>query len=148
MKTCKKCGQTKPLDDFHRESKAHDGRTFYCKECNKKKARDWYANNVDHAKERMRTHNRTRAGEFRDYNLRRKYGITAAEYDALLEEQGGVCAICGGTERIEDGRAMAVDHCHRTNKVRGILCSHCNRAIGMLGDDPEVIARAVTYLNG
>lgn len=70
-----------------------------------------------------------------------KYGLTQADYARILKEQAGVCAICSKTHP-----RMCVDHCHETGKVRGILCSPCNRAIGQLGDTVEHVQRAVTYL--
>lgn len=73
-----------------------------------------------------------------------KFGITAAIYFDMLEEQGGVCYICQGPEI--GGRRLAVDHCHYTGKVRGLLCARCNRAIGMLEDSLELVERAAEYL--
>jgi hypothetical protein len=71
------------------------------------------------------------------------YGLTVAEYDALLEAQGGGCAICG---RPPGRKRLHVDHDHETDAIRGLLCSPCNRAIGLLRDDPEVARRAAEYL--
>lgn len=77
----------------------------------------------------------------------RKYGISAAEFDRLFEAQRGACGICqrrdGGDRR---GYRLSVDHCHRTGAVRGLLCAKCNKAIGLLGDDPKIVARAGLYL--
>jgi hypothetical protein len=81
----------------------------------------------------------------REYKLRRSYGLTPECYAALLAEQGGCCAICGSAD-CSSGRKMAVDHCHKTNKIRGILCGSCNRAIGGLKDDPELIDKAAAYV--
>ncbi len=75
----------------------------------------------------------------------RKYGITLADFDALLASQGGACAICKGQPNGPGGR-FHVDHCHESNKVRGLLCGRCNTAIGLLGDDPERIEKAAVYL--
>lgn len=80
-----------------------------------------------------------------------QYGLTPDSYKALLAQQGGGCAICGGQERAIDDRTqkprmMAVDHHHATDKVRGILCSHCNRAIGLLGDSVNTVQSALYYL--
>lgn len=72
-----------------------------------------------------------------------KYGIDMAEFDRMLAAQGGVCAICGG---LSGGRRFHVDHDHTTGAVRGLLCSSCNTAIGHLGDDPNRVAAAATYL--
>lgn len=80
-----------------------------------------------------------------DAIIRRTYGIALAAYDAMVRKQGGGCAICGKTER-QEGRRLAIDHCHKTKKVRGALCGLCNQAIGMLGHDTQRIAKAVSYL--
>lgn len=79
------------------------------------------------------------------------YGIDTQEYQRLLVSQGGGCAICGGQETSIDDRSgkprmLAVDHNHATGKVRGILCSHCNRAIGLLGDSVNTVQSALMYL--
>jgi broad specificity phosphatase PhoE len=79
----------------------------------------------------------------RDYHLRRTYGITLEDYNRLLEEQGGVCAICKRAP--STNRVLAVDHCHKTLKVRGLLCINCNRILGFM-DNEEWYAAALTYL--
>lgn len=81
----------------------------------------------------------------REREMLRKYGITREGYDRLLEEQDGVCAICRGPRR-GPGATFHVDHCHSSNRVRGLLCGPCNTAIGLLGDDPERLERAAAYL--
>lgn len=86
----------------------------------------------------------------RAWNLKRKYGISVDEYDQLLVEQNGVCAICRSKEShvYKSGKLkdLSVDHCHSTGKVRGLLCVKCNRALGYLDDSIERINRAITYL--
>ena len=81
----------------------------------------------------------------RNATLRKKYGIGVEEYDALLEKQGGVCAICGVNENYSSWY-FAVDHDHLTGEVRGLLCNKCNSAIGQLKDDPALIRKALAYL--
>ena len=81
----------------------------------------------------------------RDAHLRRTFGISAAEFDAMLAVQGGCCAVCG-VEQTTDGRAFRVDHDHETGRVRGLLCHSCNVAIGLLKDDVVVLAQAIAYL--
>jgi hypothetical protein len=73
----------------------------------------------------------------------RSYGISVEEYEDMLESQGGGCYICGIGPV---GRALDIDHDHRTGKVRGLLCSNHNRALGLLGDDPDLLLAAHTYL--
>lgn len=76
--------------------------------------------------------------------LKYKYGLTLEDYQNMFERQNGVCAIC---EEIEEGRMLAVDHDHKTNKVRGLLCGSCNRALGLFKDNPELISRAKEYVS-
>lgn len=85
----------------------------------------------------------------RGYMIKCLYGITQEEFDALLESQGGVCAICGGLPPTHDHAAIGqwnVDHDHDTGVVRGILCSACNIGIGKLGDSVERLEAAISYL--
>jgi hypothetical protein len=81
----------------------------------------------------------------RENMLRYTYGITQAEVDALIEAQGGLCAICGG-ERNGPGTRLHIDHCHDTGKVRGMLCAKCNTAIGLLDNDPDRAELVARYL--
>lgn len=76
----------------------------------------------------------------------KSYGLTLEEYEAMLERQGGGCAICGTTEVRGFGTRQAVDHCHDSGLVRGILCGNCNRGIGAFKHDPDRLAAAVDYL--
>lgn len=80
----------------------------------------------------------------RDRDYRNLYGIGIDDVERLSEEQGGTCAIC--REVCSTGQELAVDHCHDTGKVRGLLCSNCNTGIGKLGDDPARLRAAVRYL--
>jgi len=77
--------------------------------------------------------------------LEQRYGITREEYEALLDKQGGVCAICGNG--CKTGQRLAVDHCHETGRVRGLLCKSCNLHIGIL-ERHEWVAKAQEYLDG
>lgn len=78
-------------------------------------------------------------------DLKRKYGITLDEYNAMHEAQGGVCAICHSDEPIKT-QPLAVDHCHTTHRVRGLLCSNCNMGLGKFMDNKYIIEKAVKYL--
>lgn len=77
------------------------------------------------------------------WKLQIRYGIDADEYDRLLRSQGGTCAIC---HQAPQDSPLVVDHCHTGGQVRGLLCSPCNTAIGLLKDNPSVITRAATYV--
>ena len=138
LKTCSRCGQTKPLDAFHRNKSRRDGRAVRCKECTRDYDRNRYSANRD----------RVRASQ-----IKYKYGMTTDEYAAKLREQGGGCAICGKTPE-ENGRDLAVDHDHSCcpgkrscgKCVRGLLCGTCNRGIGNFKDSTELLHAAVAYL--
>jgi len=79
-------------------------------------------------------------------DLMRRYGLTVEDYDRMLDEQGGTCALCSRLPEKERYGRLSVDHCHDTGKVRGLLCNSCNYAIGILGDTADHVGRAVTYL--
>ena len=86
----------------------------------------------------------------RNARLKHRYGITAADYDRMYTEQGGRCAICGKTASAGNSPGhwkdkLAVDHCHETGKVRGLLCNDCNAGIGHLGNE-SVALSAARYL--
>lgn len=106
---------------------------------------EWARNNADRMAEYQRAyHERDKAsGNYLARNLRR-YGLTVDDYEALLQAQGGVCAICGDTDT---RRRLNVDHDHATGRVRGLLCNGCNTArLGKLGDSVErAEARAIYY---
>ncbi len=71
--------------------------------------------------------------------------VSHAEYDRLMQEQSGQCAICLRASGSE-GKSLAVDHDHKTGRVRGLLCTKCNQAIGFFGDNSELLKRAIEYL--
>lgn len=77
--------------------------------------------------------------------LKRGYGITIEEYESLLASQNGACAICL-LPASSFTQMLCVDHDHRTNAIRGLLCHRCNRAIGLLQDNIEAMLRAVDYI--
>ncbi|MBT3328150.1 MAG: hypothetical protein HN396_18150 [Gemmatimonadales bacterium] len=85
----------------------------------------------------------------RERNLRRVHGLSVDEYAGLLVAQGGVCAVCGELEKSVlhgEVKRMAVDHDHVSGEIRGLLCSRCNTALGLLNDDVDILAMAQVYL--
>jgi hypothetical protein len=79
-------------------------------------------------------------------HLRRSYGITLEQYDQMLRDQDGKCAICQRPEAESAGGKLAVDHMHCSGRVRSLLCRQCNSAIGMLREDPDIIYAAAQYV--
>lgn len=92
-------------------------------------------------KEKRNAHRKT---TWRGWHLQNRYGITVEQYKEMFEKQGGLCAICGKPEQIHAN--LSVDHCHISGKVRGLLCTNCNRAIGLLGDNKDILRKAIEYL--
>lgn len=104
------------------------------------RAREWHHENRDVILPKKREYSR-RTKESRAHKLRqKKYGITPDDFTKLLERQAGLCAIC----RVS--KAAVVDHNHKTGAIRGILCSPCNTAIGLLKECPKRFEAAVKYL--
>lgn len=80
--------------------------------------------------------------------LKYAYGITVEKYEAMVAAQNGKCAICGKRAHENVGGKLHVDHCHRTNQVRGLLCNDCNHGLGQFRDNTQFLISAVIYLNG
>ena len=80
----------------------------------------------------------------RDSGLRKKFGISLDQYQNLSEVQNNVCFICRGTD--EFSKHLAVDHCHKTGTIRGLLCRNYNRALGKFQDQVDYLERAIVYL--
>jgi len=88
----------------------------------------------------------------REASLKRKYGITPEQAQALYDQQEGKCAICDKPVSLDNrdkpkSEHSAIDHCHKTGEVRGILCFHCNQGIGKFYDDPERLRKAAAYVD-
>lgn len=124
MKLCSKCKQNPRV--------VGKGKTrgSYCKQCWSDRSNTWNKENRDRV---------------RDRTLRSKFGITLEQYNTMLTAQGGVCAICRTLNK--DRKNLAVDHDHRTGKVRSLLCGNCNRGLGNFQDCPAILQRAMDYLN-
>jgi hypothetical protein len=102
--------------------------------------KEWYQENREEVLETMKS------PKGRDVTLRRKYGITYQDFERMLEEQANCCAICGSNKPRGNRGVFAVDHCHTTGKVRGLLCSFCNAALGLLQERIETLEAAIVYL--
>lgn len=83
-----------------------------------------------------------RAFKFIYYN----YGLSEEEFKLLEQTQQGVCAICGQPETVSRLKRLSVDHCHKTGKIRGLLCSNCNNGIGRFKDSAILLRKAAEYI--
>lgn len=125
-KACNQCGIEKPIEQFSRCGGNRDGRRHECRLC--------------HARYHVerRKDERTRRND--DY--RTNYGITLADYERMIEEQNGECAICGRSPK----RGLVVDHCHKMGKVRALLCQPCNSGLGLFKEDIDLLTRVAEYI--
>jgi predicted nucleic acid-binding Zn-ribbon protein len=173
MKQCTKCGVQKPLTQY---SKKKAGLQSICKDCAKAYAKNYYAqnpqkfktyienrqvwvqNNPTKAKEKgkekyAKSAEKQKANHKQRYaedpkraksNNLKKYGITLAQFEELKLKQNGKCAIC--KTELNHALKTHVDHCHKTNVVRGILCNLCNPGLGMFKDSIKILKSAQAYL--
>jgi len=123
-KWCPDCENVLPLAQFVRTIASSSGYSAYCRPCHNTRSRK----------------SREKVGGSRTYHLTRRYGITAAEADYLLERQQGLCAICRAAPGVH------VDHDHATGAVRALLCFNCNGGLGQFKDDPGLLHAAAYYV--
>jgi len=129
VKTCARCGDEKPLNEFYANKKSKDGKGSYCRPCNNERTVEYRKANPEKY-----------AGHQRRGHLKHKYGITVAQFDEMYERQGGKCFIC------EKEEATHVDHCHDSGDVRALLCHGCNSAIGLFKEDADVMIAGAMYI--
>lgn len=134
-KRCAACKETKQVSDFYREYGA--SYRSYCKDCTSAKRRAAYVR---------------RGGKDVPYEqlLKREYGITLADYNAILRRQAHRCAVCRRPETIRsktgEPRRLSVDHDHVTKAVRGLLCHRCNILVWAIEDNHTTLAAIAAYV--
>ena len=163
-KTCVECEISKPVDQFGKNKYCKDGLASWCKDCTRKCLQDWRAipvnkqkqaerrkwreENVPGVKEARKERSKKDWDKMVGYKkgdaLLRRYGISLEDFEKMKKEQDGKCAICGSPPGKRD---LAVDHDHKTGKVRALLCNgRCNRGLGLFRDDIEYLKSAILYL--
>lgn len=171
MKTCSRCLTPKALIEFYSCASARDGLRRACKECSyrsnktginaeasKAAKKRYYERNREEVIERSakwREENRDQYNEYcrqnrdslraRGYALKRKYGITLEQYDELFEKQGGRCAVCD-RHQDEFKTSLAVDHSHKTRRIRGLLCIGCNYRLVAKHEDACLLRKVAAYI--
>lgn len=153
-KICHACNQPKSLDEFKRNRKTPDGRTYICTECLRARRGPALPLTPDERRQRQLTKIRERHADDPQYrerhdDSRRKsaHGLLPEQYRAILDLQDGVCAICKQPPSATKGRGdLHVEHCHDTEIIRGLACFHCNAGLGHFGHDPGLLRAAANYL--
>lgn len=150
LQKCSICNEVLKLDSFYRYSKSTTGRKGQCIECYTRVGGEYRRDPrvrklISERRSKFKRENPEEAyRRQRKYAFKKKYGITLDDYDAMLGQQEGRCAICF-TLPMPDS-PLYVDHCHDTGQVRGLLCQGCNSGIGQLGDDQNRLRSAIRYL--
>lgn len=143
-KTCSRCEGIKSTKDFGKDASKPDRLSIYCYTC---------VRTINKAKRSQESYNPKRranahkyAKQNREWRLKTKYGITIQQYEEMFDAQDRKCGICE-TNKSDTQGAFVIDHCHATGEIRGILCSYCNKSLGMFKDSVDTLNKAVVYLN-
>ena len=134
QKELKNCPVCKTTDHEKADTKG-----YLCKPCSVERATNWYKNNPE---------------RYYYNQIKAKYGISKEDYLSLLLQQDNKCAICGKEESTPNhwqdkkSRRLAIDHCHNTGIIRGLLCYRCNTTLGKVEDNAELLRNMATYLDG
>lgn len=141
FKKCTKCKEVKELSKhFYKRSEKNKKHLYrsHCIECELKRKREQhrkrYANDEKYRERK------------RDESYKRKYKSSLSDYEKLLKSQKGLCAICKTSDPGKNRNNFAVDHCHDTGAVRGLLCDRCNRGLGYFLDNAILLLKAAMYL--
>jgi Recombination endonuclease VII len=134
LKLCSGCNTPKSTDNFYLRANGKSLRAR-CKDCNETRRKKIYSST-----------------KHREQSLKHQFGMSNNDYKILFNTQEGRCAICLKSESIVDGgtgnpKNLAVDHCHLSGVIRGLLCYKCNLLIGMAQDNTSILHRAINYLN-
>jgi hypothetical protein len=130
MKKCTKCKETKDESHFGNHKQRPDGLRRECKDCSRKIKQTAYQNAPHKAWEADIKHN---------------YGCTIEQYNQMFSDQGGRCVGCG-VHQSDMLKRLSIDHCHKTNKIRGLLCNNCNVALGWAQDNVNILMNLANYV--
>ncbi len=144
---CPRCETNKPLSDFRtRKVKGKEYPSPYCNPCTAAYQAERRKARIDAGEVLKHSYSKEEATRYHWLRRLKKLGITEDEYEAMLELQGGTCAICPAEVSGTRGTVWPVDHDHKTGEPRGLLCHTCNQGLGLFKDDPALLARAIDYL--
>lgn len=145
MKICRDCKTEKPNSFFVRNKVCKDGIDTLCTSYNRERVKKWRIANP----EKRKIQQQKESDPNKIYNIRKhlknSYGLTIEDYDNMYNEQQGCCLICK-IHQSEINKKFHVDHCHSTDKIRGLLCPDCNHLLGFAKDNTEILKNAIDYL--
>lgn len=153
MKRCSRCKQV--TSDFAKDARSSSGLQSQCLPCQRERDRDRYQRHREKRKAAQAAYWASlppdeRTTRNRLYYLKLNYGLSPEQFAEMLAAQNGVCALCDKPQVgvRKNKQTLQVDHCHKTGRVRGLLCNECNTALGRLGDCEEGLLRALAYVRG
>ncbi len=134
---CAVCRKYKLKENYYNNKAIKDGLSYRCKTCDDKARKSWRNNNLEKSRELIK-----------NQQMKLKYGLERKDYDEILHRQNNLCGIC----RTDDPKTpfkggFCIDHCHNSNRVRGLLCSRCNRVLGFVKDNVDILKNMIYYLN-
>lgn len=142
-KLCIRCNLKKDIKKFYRDNYRKDKLSCYCKSCQDKNLIRLGIRSKEYRKAEYKRNKET----YRENSYKRKFNISIEDYNYLFNKQNGLCSICKGKfVGRKDARHFAIDHNHKTKKIRGLLCSNCNKLLGMCKDNIEILKLAIKYL--
>jgi histone acetyltransferase (RNA polymerase elongator complex component) len=131
-KWCGCCEGSLPLDAFAKNKSKKDGLQERCRSCR----------SIHHQKVKHKRLKQTKEQKRR--YLITSYGLNVEQFEQMLKDQNSKCAICKTDEWGKE--SPSIDHCHKSGKVRGLLCNNCNRALGLFKDNEGIVKNAASYL--
>lgn len=138
MQKCNRCNTLKPFSEFYKDKAFKDGHASQCKECKNKKTSLWREKNREKYNSDMRAYGKKHS---RRIGIM-QYGMTLDDLNQMLINQNHSCKLCN--KKPDGKRPLAIDHCHSTGRVRGLLCYGCNRLMVAI-DDKEFLKKALEY---
>lgn len=153
MRSCRVCLKSKSVEQFYKSNRQKDGLNTECKSCALARMKEYNKHylSLESTRERLSayrkkartTNTTTKRREFKNA-LKRHYNMDVECWARLFHAQNGLCAVC--SDSLDGGRHTHVDHDHRTGRVRGLLCGHCNPLIGFCKENPQRLHSALAYL--
>jgi len=159
MHVCTKCSEQKPNSEFSKNSTRKTGHNSYCKSCHKEyvvkhyqenkikyleSANNWKITNPQKRRDNVNKNNRKNPERQKNSRLKTLYGVTLEDFNKKVLLQENKCAICGNVFKKTTDACM--DHCHKSKKVRDILCRTCNSGLGYFKDSIQNLKSAIQYL--
>lgn len=136
IKKCSTCQVLKSLDSFNKNKTKKDGLNTLCRDCSNKKSKRYYLLNKQMHIKKVAVYKSNHKAKVIASRLK----INESEVQAILDASNSLCAICHRKTK------LVVDHCHSSNKVRGLLCNSCNKGLGFFEDNVERLSSAIKYI--